>query len=119
MTFPAPSLALVTIVGDGASLAATASAFRMTSPTISLALAIVTVLGFGVLLPGEVRVYRQLASGDPDPDVISRIGMRDARLSGLQGLLQLSIVVVMVYRETKASASGLDPEAVHLRWGGF
>ena len=62
-----------------------------------MALVLGPVLGFGVLLPGEVRIYRQLASGNPDPDVISRIGMRNARLSGLQGLFQLAIVVVMVY----------------------
>ena len=90
----------VALLGGGAYLAVTADAFGMTSPTIFLALAIVTVLsvlGFGVLLPGEVRIYRQLASGDPDPNVISRIGMRNARLSGLQGLFQLAIIVVMVY----------------------
>jgi len=91
----------ISLLGGGAYLAVTASAsFGMTSPTILLALAIVTVLsvlGFGVLLPGEVRIYRQLASGSPDPDVISRIGMRNARLSGLQGLFQLAVVVVMVY----------------------
>jgi len=88
------------LLGGGAYLAVTASTFGMTSPTVLLALAIVTVLsvlGFGVLLPGEVRIYRQLASGDPDPNVISRIGMRNARLSGLQGLFQLAVVVVMVY----------------------
>jgi hypothetical protein len=90
----------VALLGGGAYLAVTASAFGMTRPTIALALAIVTVLtvlGFGVLLPGEVRIYRQLQSGDPDPEVVSRIGMRNARLSGLQGLFQLAIVVVMVY----------------------
>jgi len=90
----------VALLGGGASLAVTATSFGMTSPIVLLALAIVTVLsvlGFGVLLPGEVRIYRQLASGDPDPNVISRIGMRNARLSGLQGLFQLAIVVVMVY----------------------
>ncbi len=94
------------LLGGGASLAVTASGFGMTGPTILLALAIVTVLtvlGFGVLLPGEVRIYRQLQSGDPDPDVVSRIGMRNARLSGLQGLFQFAIVVVLGY----------------LRWGGF
>jgi len=89
----------VALLGGGAYLAVTADAFGMTSPTILLALAIVTVfsvLGFGILLPGEVCIYRQLASGNPDPDVISRIGMRNARRSGLQGLFQLAIVVVMV-----------------------
>ncbi|WP_345779728.1 hypothetical protein [Haloplanus halobius] len=95
----------VALLGGGAYLATTAPAFGMTSPTILVALAIVvvlSVLGFGVLLPGEVRIYLQLASPNPDSNVISRIGMRNARLSGLQGLFQLAIVVVMVY----------------LRWGG-
>jgi hypothetical protein len=96
----------VALLGGGAYLAVTASGFGMTSPAILLTLAIVTVLtvlGFGVLLPGEVRIYLQLASADPDPDVISRIGMRNARLSGLQGLFQLAVVAVMV----------------SLRWGGL
>jgi hypothetical protein len=44
-----------------------------------------------------------MMSSDPDPDVISRIGMRNAKLSGVQGVFQLAIIVVMVY----------------LRWGGF
>jgi hypothetical protein len=90
----------VALFGGGAYLVVTADAFGMTSPTILLALAIVTVLsvlGFGVLPPGEVRIHRQLSSGDPDPNVISRIGLRNARLSGIQGLFQLAIVVVMVY----------------------
>jgi hypothetical protein len=96
----------VALLGGGGYLATTASAFGATSLTILAALAIVTVLtvvGFGVLLPGEVRIYLQLASSDPDPEVISRIGMRNARLSGLQGGFQLAVVVVMVY----------------LRWGGI
>jgi hypothetical protein len=61
------------------------------------------VVGFGFLLPGEVRIYLEMVSNDPDPDVISRIGMRNAKLSGVQGAFQLAVVVVMVY----------------LRWGGF
>ena len=44
-----------------------------------------------------------MMSSDPDPDGISRIGMRNAKLSGVQGFFQLVIIVVMV----------------HLRWGGF
>jgi len=90
----------IALLGGGAYLALTASSFGMTSPTVLITLAIVTVLsvlGFGVLLPGEMRIYRQLDSANPDPDVISTIGMRNARLSGLQGLFQLAIVAVMVY----------------------
>ena len=80
--------------------------FAMTNPLIALALGIVTVLtflGFGVLLPGETRMYREMVSADPDPNVIGTIGLRNARLSGVQGGFQFAIIVVMVY----------------LRWGGF
>jgi len=84
---------------SGAYLATTLPAFAMTSPWIVAALAIVTLLsvqGFGVILPGEVRIYRQVVSADPDVDLISDIGMRNAKLGGLQGLMQLTIVFVMV-----------------------
>ena len=52
---------------------------------------------------GVVHVVDGHGSGNPDPDVISSIGMRNARLSGVQGTFQLGIIVLMVY----------------LRWGGF
>ncbi len=92
--------------GSVAYLAMTASTFAMTTYTVAAALGIVTVLtvlGFGVLMPGEVRIYREMVSDEPDPDVISAIGMRNAKLSGIQGVFQLAIIVVMVY----------------MRWGGF
>jgi hypothetical protein len=96
------------LVGGGsvAYLVSSVGEFGMTNPPIALALGIVTVLtflGFGVLLPGEARMYREMTSRDPDPNVISTIGVRNAKLSGVQGLFQFAIIVVMVY----------------LRWGGF
>ncbi|MFB6143445.1 MAG: hypothetical protein ABEJ30_08915 [Halorientalis sp.] len=94
------------LVAVGAFLATTLPAFAMTSHAIAATLAIVTVLsvlGFGVLLPGEVRMYREMVSADPDADVISRIGMRNAKLAGVQGAFQLAVVAVMV----------------SLRYGGF
>ncbi|MFB6092343.1 MAG: hypothetical protein ABEK02_04955 [Haloquadratum sp.] len=97
----------VVIVGGGAaSLAANLGSFAMPGPAILAALVIVsllTILGFGVLLPGEARMYLEMTSDDPDADLIGAIGMRNAKLSGLQGLFQLSIVAIMVY----------------IRWGGF
>ena len=72
---------------------------------IVLALVIVGLLsiqGFGLILPGEVRIYRQITSDEPDVDVIGAIGMRNAKLGGLQGAFQLVIIFVMVA----------------LRWGG-
>lgn len=81
-------------------------AFALTSTPMMVTLAIVTVLtvlGFGVLMPSEARIYLEMVSDDPDPEVISRFGLRNARLSGVQGVFQLAIIVVMVY----------------IRWGGF
>lgn len=64
---------------------------------------VLTVLGFGLLMPTEILVYLEMISSDPDRKRIGRLGMRNARLSGVQGAFQLVIVVLMVY----------------LRWGGL
>ncbi|WP_256545276.1 hypothetical protein [Halobellus inordinatus] len=97
----------VVIVGGGAaSLVANLGTFAMPSTAILAALAIVsvlTILGFGVILPGEARMYLEMTSENPNADLIGAIGMRNAKLAGIQGVLQLSIVAVMVY----------------IRWGGF
>ena len=96
----------VVAVGSGAFLAMTLPNFAMTSPVMLVTLGIITVLsvlGFGVLMPGEVRMYREMVSENPDSEIISAIGMRNAKLAGIQGVFQLSIIVVMVY----------------LRYGGF
>jgi len=96
----------LTLLGSGAYLAVALPEFAATRPSIVLALAIVaalSVVGFGVLMPGEVRLYLETTSSSPDPEVISAIGMRNAKLSGVQGALQLAVVAVMVA----------------LRWGGM
>ncbi|MFB6297874.1 MAG: hypothetical protein ABEH56_05080 [Salinirussus sp.] len=89
----------VAVLGSGAFLATTLPDFGMTSPWIAAALVLVTLLsvqGFGIILPGEIRIYRQLASSNPDYDLIGDIGLRNAKLGGLQGAMQLAIVFVMV-----------------------
>jgi len=100
LTAPKTLVALaVAVVGSGAFLAATLPDFGVASPWIIATLAVVTLLsvqGFGIILPGEVRIYRQLTSRNPDYDLIGAIGMRNAKLGGIQGLLQLTIVALMV-----------------------
>ncbi|WP_442928633.1 hypothetical protein [Natronomonas sp.] len=98
------------VIGNGAyfasEFAAAGTTMPGTSTIILLILAvmfILTVQGFGFLLPNEVLVYRELLSSDPDTERISRLGMRNAKLSGVQGFFQLTIIVLMVY----------------LRWGGL
>jgi hypothetical protein len=93
-------------VGSLAWVATTIGQFRMTEPAIIVTLAIVTVLsvqGFGFLLPGELRMYAQMRSPNPDASVISSIGQQNAKLGGVQGVFQLAVILVMVY----------------LRYGGF
>jgi hypothetical protein len=95
------TLAALAVVGavSVAGLALTLPSFAMTSWWIVAALVIVTLLslvGFGVILPGEIRIYRQLVSPDPDEELIAELGMRNAKLGGVQGVMQLAIVFVMV-----------------------
>jgi hypothetical protein len=69
-------------------------------PVILLSLAIVTILsvqGFGFLLPGELRMYREMTSPDPDAGLIARTGQLNAKLGAVQGLFQLCIVALMVW----------------------
>jgi hypothetical protein len=98
------------VLGNGGYLlwevAAAGTTIPGTRPIVVVILAvmvILTVQGFGFLLPNEVLVYRELISEDPDTERVGRLGLRNAKLSGVQGAFQLGIVVLMVY----------------LRWGGL
>lgn len=76
------------------------------APAITVALVVVTILsvqGFGFLLPGEVRIYLEMASADPDHGITTGIGKQNAMLGGVQGFFQLLLIFDMVY----------------LRFGGF
>jgi hypothetical protein len=98
------------LVGNGAYLATELAAAGMTLPSTRLVIVLIlavmvvlTVQGFGFLLPNEVLVYLARMGADPDTERLGRRGLRNARLSGVQGGFQLAIVVLMVY----------------LRWGGL
>lgn len=98
----------VATVGSVAWLARslTTGRFELIDPALLVALGIVTVLsvqGFGFLLPGELRMYREMRSARPDPSVIAAIGKQNAMLGGVQGVFQLLLILDMVY----------------LRYGGF
>jgi hypothetical protein len=62
------------------------------------ALAIVTVLtvqGMGVLLPTNLRIYFELQKPEPDAERIARRMYFFTRAVGLQGVMQVAIIVVM------------------------
>ncbi|WP_368409300.1 hypothetical protein [Halomarina litorea] len=93
-------------VGSLAWVAVTVGEFRMIDPALAVAFGIVTILsvqGFGFLLPGEIRMYREMRSARSDPSVIASIGKQNAMLGGVQGVFQLVLILDMVY----------------LRYGGF
>jgi len=97
MTFFMPVLAAVAATG-GVNLAMKMGLLSLGDPRIVISLAIVTILtvqGFGIILPSEIRILKELLSDSPDRDKIVRLGMRNARLGGVQGLLQLAIIIVM------------------------
>lgn len=96
MTFLMPVLATVATV-SGLYLAQRLG-YSLSNPLAITAVVIVSILtiqGFGILLPNEIRVFQQLLSKSPNVEKISRLGMMNARLGGVQGLLQLAIIIVM------------------------
>lgn len=98
MTFLMPIFAAVTITG-GIEYARPIGVFSLSRLWVQAALVIATLFsiqGFGVILPNEVRVYRELVSSRPDVETGSQLGMRNAKIGGLQGVMQLVIVFVMV-----------------------
>ena len=97
MTFLMPVLAAVATI-SGIQLAQRMG-WSLTDPWVLAALIITGILavqGFGLLLPNEIRIFRQLLSLTPDTDRIARLGMINAKLGGLQGLFQIAIIVIMV-----------------------
>jgi hypothetical protein len=96
----------VATVGSLAWVGLTIGDLAPIPPAVLASLAIVTLLsvqGFGLLMPGEVRIYLEMTSPDPDASVIAATGTQNAMLGGVQGLLQLVLIAVMV----------------SLRYGGF
>ncbi|MBI2868231.1 MAG: hypothetical protein HYX96_00190 [Chloroflexi bacterium] len=104
MTFLMPVLATVTIT-SGIELAGRLGFASLSDLSASLAnpwilasvviVGLLAVQGFGLLLPNEIRVFRQLWSDTPDIAKISRLGMMNAKLGGLQGIFQLAVIFVM------------------------
>ncbi|MFB6120231.1 MAG: hypothetical protein ABEJ68_03850 [Halobacteriaceae archaeon] len=93
------TLFAVAAVGSLAWVATTVGQFEMISHVMVAALAIVTLLsvqGFGFLMPGEIRMYREMTSSSPDASIIASIGKQNAMLGGVQGLFQLILVALMV-----------------------
>ncbi len=61
---------------------------------------LMTVQGLGILLPNNLRIYRELQKPQPDIERISRINRTNLMLSGIQGAFQVLIILVMAHLAT-------------------
>ena len=72
--------------------------YSLSNPKIIAALiitALLTIQGFGILLPNGIRIFQQILSERPDVDKKAKLGMLNAKLGGIQGLFQIAIIFIM------------------------
>ena len=60
-------------------------------------IAILTVQGLGVLLPNNLRIYFELQRPQPNIERIVRLNRINLVLSGIQGVFQVLIILVMAH----------------------
>ncbi len=54
-----------------------------------------TVTGLGILLPTQIRVYRELVKPEPDRQRIAQLSASYFYLIALQGVMQIAMIVIM------------------------
>ena len=97
MLFLMPALATVAIT-SGINLASKLGMLTFASPMIIAAVIIVIILsiqGFGIIMPTEIRIFLELGKKEPNRDKIIRWGMRNVKLAGSQGVFQVALIFVM------------------------
>jgi hypothetical protein len=103
MLFFMPSISSVTVTA-GVYLAIADGYFNPVNDIIIIALAIVSILfviGLGIFLPNEVRIYTQLLRG-PGGDMakVIRLTMMNLRLSLIMVVLQIMVILMMAQLAT-------------------
>ena len=98
MLFFMPGLASVGITA-GIYLAGRLGLSFFSTPIIIaiLIVVILSVQGFGLILPNEVRVLLELRKANPDIEKVVKLGMRNIYFAGSQTIFQIAIVFVMAY----------------------
>ena len=97
MLFLMPALATVAIT-SGINLAAKLGMLTFTSPMIIATVIIVIILsvqGFGIIMPTEIRIFLELRKKEADRNKIIKWGMRNVKLAGSQGVFQVVLIFVM------------------------
>jgi hypothetical protein len=101
MLFFMPALASVAITA-GVYLAISLGWSFFSTPIIAafIIVIILSVQGFGLILPNEVRVFLELRKPNPDTEKIVKLGMRNFYFAGSQTVFQIAIIFVMAYMGT-------------------
>jgi hypothetical protein len=97
--FIMPSLASTAITA-GIYLAESLGTFILSSPWIIAAGVVVIILtaqGFGIFMPNSMRIFMELAKPSPDRAKITRLNSMNIRLAGVQGVMQLAIILIMAH----------------------
>src|SRR5450759_818172 len=58
---------------------------------------ILTIQGLSLILPNNLRIYRELQRPEPNIERIMRINRTNLALSGVQGVFQVLIILVMAH----------------------
>lgn len=97
MLFLMPALASVAITA-GIYLAQWEGLLNFQSPLIIatiIIVAILTVQGFGIIMPTEIQIFLELMKSNPDKERIVKLGMRNIKISGSQAIFQIAIIFLM------------------------
>ena len=96
MLFLMPALASVAITA-GVYMAGR-EGLNFLSPQIiaaGIVVLILSVQGFALILPTEVRIFLELRKPNPSTEKIVRLGMRNIYLSGSQAVFQVVLIFIM------------------------
>lgn len=98
MLFFMPGLASVGITA-GIYLASHMGISFFITPIIAaiILVVILSVQGFGLILPNEVRVLLELRKANPNIEKVVKLGMRNIYFAGSQTIFQIAVIFVMAY----------------------
>jgi hypothetical protein len=98
MLFLMPALSSVAITA-GIYLAGKLGLNFFSTPVIAAGIIVIilTIQGFGFLLPTELRIFLELRKPSPDINKVVKLGMWNIYVSGSQSILQIALIFVMAY----------------------
>lgn len=101
MLFFMPALASVTMTA-GIYLAGSLGLSLLSTPLIisETIVVILTVQGFLLILPNEIRIVLELRKAQPNVEKVAKLGMRNIYFAGSQTVFQFAVIFMMAYLAT-------------------